>query len=266
MSVQYYRDEDLPFFELKFCDISDLCYKKHSHEEYSLGIVDEGESLFWCEGKQFARVSPGSLVLIPPDIVHACNPRQANHWKYKMLFLQPGWVGRCLAEEGCGPLQAPLVRDTSGQIFFRAIGCMLESLTAPATPLEKEAGIMTVLAQVFQEKTAPQEPASRRDQPELRLIREYLHSSYLDKITLDELEQLSGLNKFRIIRSFKDQFDIPPHTYQTMLRVNHAKRELRKSRPVADVACESGFYDQSHFTKVFKSHTGVTPERYQKML
>jgi AraC-like DNA-binding protein len=266
MSVQYYRDKDLPFFELKLCDISDLSYKKHSHEEYSLAIVDKGESSFWCEGKHFAKVSERSLVAIPSDVVHACNPQQAHQWKYKMLFLHPGWVERFLADEASGGIRSPIVKDISAPPVYRAVNRMLASLATPATPLEKESGIIAVLTQVVREKGQPDTAPRKKEHSKLLLIEEYLHSSFLEKITLDRLEQLSGLNKFQLIRSFKEKFNLPPHTYQIMLRINYAKKELKKLRPVADIAQETGFYDQSHFIKVFKSHTGVTPDRYQKLL
>jgi AraC-like DNA-binding protein len=264
--VQYYRDKDLPFFELKLCDISELCYKKHSHEEYSLGIVDKGESAFWCDGKQLAQVSPQSLVAIPPDVVHACNPRQAHRWRYKMLFLQPGWVERFVSDQENGEIRGPIVKDVSAPAAYRTVTGMLDSLTSPATPLEKESGIMAVFAQVAEGNEKPRNTPRRKEQPQIRLIAEYLRSSFLERITLDQLEQLSGMSKFQIIRSFKAEFNIPPHTYQTMLRINYAKKELRKVRPVVDIAQEAGFYDQSHFIKVFKGHTGVTPDRYQKLI
>ena len=52
--------------------------------------------------------------------------------------------------------------------------------------------------------------------------------------------------------------------YQMVLRINFAKRELGNRKEPAEVAQEAGFYDQSHFSKAFKSYTGITPEKYQK--
>ena len=34
-------------------------------------------------------------------------------------------------------------------------------------------------------------------------------------------------------------------------------------RTIADIACETGFYDHSHFTRTFKIHTGQTPSKYK---
>ena len=50
--IQFYRDSDLPFFELKKSSKSELSYKPHTHQEYSLAIIDYGKISFWYEGKK----------------------------------------------------------------------------------------------------------------------------------------------------------------------------------------------------------------------
>jgi AraC-like DNA-binding protein len=259
--IQFFRDADLPFYELKICDVGSLAYKKHSHEEYSFGVVDNGKSSFWCEGKTM-EVNARTVVLIPPGLVHSCNPEQQNRWKYKMLFVEAGWLQMFLASRKITVLNRPVVSDRAD---YPALNGRLKQLTLPASPLEREAGLLDFFEQALQGLQGTRQGNSVKELPKLQVIKDYLHHNYQKKITLAELAQISGLNKFNIIRSFKDEFSIPPHTYQTLLRINLAKKLLRQDRPIVDVVCETGFYDQSHFSKVFKSHTGVSPEKYQKL-
>ncbi len=262
--VQFYRDQDLPFFELKLCDSSRLAYKKHAHEEYSLGLVENGSSSFWYAGRMLA-VGPQSVVMIPAGMIHACNPQANKQWRYKMLFLDAGWVNRFFAAKGWRAVGYPVIKDMSDTQALGVMDNMVESLTGPAGPLEKEASIVSLLEQVTNTVSPVFPGCQARELSKLAVIKDYLHANFLQKITLAALEQVSGLNRFTIIRAFKEEFTIPPHTYQTLLRVNYAKRQLRQNRQVTEVAYEAGFYDQSHFIKVFKSHTGVTPELYQKL-
>lgn len=263
--VKFYRDRKLPFFELKICGTTELSYKKHAHEEYSLGFVDQGESDCWYKGK-LIRVCPNTMVIFPPDLIHACNPVRQNYWRYKMLFINAKWVRGFLASNGSPLFDAPVIRRASTEnAAFCPVRRMLESLTGNAGPLEKEAGILAVFEQIMQNDKQELAVSCSRQKPKVDLIREYLHGCFREKITLDQLAQISALDKFRIIRLFKEAFNIPPHTYQTLLRVNYAKQELRKHRAITEVALEAGFYDQSHFSKVFKSHVGVTPDKYQKL-
>jgi len=263
--VQFYRDKDLPF-EIKLSNtISDLSYKKHSHEEYSLGVVNKGESSFWCEGK-LTEIYQKTLVFIPHNIVHACNPHSDKPWRYKMIYVQPYWVKGFMESHGGGTISYPVVKDLSNQKVFVEVNKLIDILVSPVEFLEKEASLLTLFERMVCDVDKREYLSHRKLQPKLKTIKEYLHNCFLEKITLDHLEEVSGLNKFFIIRLFKEEFSVPPHTYQTLLRINYAKKELRKYKPITEVAYEAGFYDQSHFNKVFKNHVGVTPDRYQKLI
>ena len=171
-----------------------------------------------------------------------------------------------MKSKGSLALNHPIIKDVSVYETFQTINNMIKSLKSNESPLKKEASILAVFEQSLSGEKRTGDITYKKEQPKLKMIREYLHSYFLEKVTLDQLEQASGLNKFHIIRSFKETFKVPPHTYQTLLRVNYAKKELCKHRQMAEVAIEAGFYDQSHFIKVFKGYTGITPDKYQRFM
>lgn len=261
--VCFYRDQHLPFFELKQCSTGELSYRKHSHEEYSVGIVEQGKSFFWCAG-QTTVLSPKSVVFLPPDSIHSCNPFYPEQWAYTMLFVDAKWVRGFIGSHKYCSWNRPVVKATAGHEAVHASGMLLQALRMDASPLEKEAMIAAFFEQSLAGGITLDAVSSSEVQPKLKVIRDYIQRCFLEKITLEQLEAVSGLNKFHIIRLFKQFYQIPPHTYQTLLRVNYAKKELLKHQPLADIALATGFYDQSHFTKVFKAYTGVTPDHYQK--
>lgn len=263
--VRFYRDRHLPFFELKHCSTGELSYRKHTHEEYSVGIVEQGKSFFWYGGKTSV-IAPKTVVFLPPDLIHSCNPFYPGQWAYSMLFVNAAWVERFMNSHSNYIFNQPVIREAPVHEASFELNTLLETLSTDVIPLEKEASIMSFFERHLTGRQTSRNDAASLEQPKLKLIREYLQSCFLEKITLDQLEEASGLNKFHIIRLFKQFFKIPPHTYQTLLRVNYAKKELRKHRPLTEVALAAGFYDQSHFTKVFKAHTGVTPDGYQKYI
>jgi AraC-like DNA-binding protein len=74
---------------------------------------------------------------------------------------------------------------------------------------------------------------------------------------------LCGLGRFQFLRQFKNTVGMTPHAWLTRLRLERACAALRQGgRLVADVAQESGFYDQSHFNRAFRLAYGVPPSRY----
>lgn len=105
-------------------------------------------------------------------------------------------------------------------------------------------------------------PNHRCDKKYVNLIRAYIHEHYTDSITLDMLEKEAGISRYHLIRMFKRSMHLPPHAYQNLLRINHAKKELKHRRSIADIAIDSGYYDQSHFSKAFARIVGTTPHAY----
>jgi AraC family transcriptional regulator len=51
--------------------------------------------------------------------------------------------------------------------------------------------------------------------------------------------------------------------YSRRLRLEWAAAQLTEQRSLAQIAVEAGFAGQSHFTRAFRRHFGVTPGRYR---
>ena len=96
---------------------------------------------------------------------------------------------------------------------------------------------------------------------------DYIEAYLTDDLSLNDLAQVAGVNKFHFSRVFKQTFGLTPHRYLMNRRVEHAavalKTKLSKdSITIAQVAHQFGFTDQSHFTRVFKQFKGLTPKQF----
>ncbi|MEO0844794.1 MAG: helix-turn-helix transcriptional regulator, partial [Cyanobacteria bacterium J06643_5] len=82
--------------------------------------------------------------------------------------------------------------------------------------------------------------------------------------SLLELANFLNLSQFHFCREFKKSVGVTPHHYIMQQRVKMAKRVLKQQNlPIAEVAVECGFSNQSHLGRVFKQHTGTTPRRFR---
>ena len=104
------------------------------------------------------------------------------------------------------------------------------------------------------------------DKRDMESIHNYILNHVNDVITLDKLQQLSGLNKYTIIRNFKKLYLTTPAAYHLQYRVAEAKKLLNKGVGVFDICEELRFYDQAHMIREFKKMYGVTPGTYQGQL
>jgi AraC family transcriptional regulator len=70
----------------------------------------------------------------------------------------------------------------------------------------------------------------------------------------------TGYSPFQFARLFKATTGLPPHAFVLRLRLERSRRLLLESKTSpADIALATGFYDQAHFTNVFRNAFGVTP-------
>jgi transcriptional regulator GlxA family with amidase domain len=111
-------------------------------------------------------------------------------------------------------------------------------------------------------KAAPKVPAPQPDV--IADVQHYLRGVPDQKLNLPELAQRFALDKYQLIRRFKQQVGMTPNNYLTWLRIEQAKCLLAQGHALVEVALETGFYDQSHFARCFRTHTGITPRGYQK--
>jgi len=78
-----------------------------------------------------------------------------------------------------------------------------------------------------------------------------------------DLSKVFGLNKHTLLRDFTMQRGITPYQYLSTIRVSKAKKLLEAGISPVEAALQSGFADQSHFTRFFKTFIGLTPKLYQ---
>ena len=100
---------------------------------------------------------------------------------------------------------------------------------------------------------------------QLRRVIELMRDRIADDLRLEEIAQAVGLSRFHFARAFKDSTGLPPHRYQTGLRIEHARLLLETTDlPVADVATRVGYAAPQAFAQVFRRETGCTPSDWRR--
>jgi AraC family transcriptional regulator len=95
---------------------------------------------------------------------------------------------------------------------------------------------------------------------------EQLHAEPAGSLSLAALAASANVDPAHLGRVFRRHYGVSIGTYLRRLRLDWAAATLTGSdAPLARIAAEHGFSDQSHFTRAFKHHTGVTPARYRRL-
>jgi len=95
--------------------------------------------------------------------------------------------------------------------------------------------------------------------------KEYMDANFSGKINLKEVADIACLSECHFLRYFKAAFDITPHQYITELRIEKAKKLLHAGNlSMAQISSEIGLENLSSFSRLFKKHIGISPEKYRK--
>lgn len=264
--VRFWRDPGYNYLEARYSRYKTVSFPKHTHDTLSVGIVEEGHGTFYSQG-QLRQIGPGDIALIPAGEVHACNPQVDTGWTYRMFYVDPNWL-RNLAEENTTSkrdipnFSIPLIQHPA---LFHALAQLHTVIESGAGKLEKESFIWATFSQLITDYSdrKAQLSARYREPHAVKIALDYLTDNLAANISLHELSSLSGFSAYHFLRIFRDTVGLPPHAYQTQLRINRAKKLLAEGEDIVQVAYDTGFTDQSHFSNKFKRLVGATPRQYK---
>ncbi|MBR9883589.1 MAG: AraC family transcriptional regulator [Oceanospirillales bacterium] len=255
------RSSALPFVEIRRANRSSACYDKHSHDEFSFGVIDSGAANYLNLGQRHA-IARGDTVTINPGDTHSCNP-QAGSWSYRMLFVDTQWIAGLQQElRASADDYRPFERDYERDLrLFQGFDALFNTLMRDDDTLAAESELIDWLTPVF--STGGITERRTAGLQSLIPVRELLMDRLDENLPLEALCEVSGLNRYQLIRSFQRHYGMAPHAWLLDQRIKRAKQLLREGTALIDTAQRLGFSDQAHFHRHFKRRTAVTPGQYQ---
>lgn len=95
--------------------------------------------------------------------------------------------------------------------------------------------------------------------------REMLDERNVEKLSLGEIATTVGVHPVHLAREFRRFYHCTTGEYVRACRIESARRQISASdQPLSSIALAAGFFDQSHFTRIFKRFTGMTPHQYRR--
>lgn len=87
------------------------------------------------------------------------------------------------------------------------------------------------------------------------------------QLAIEALASETGVHRGYLSRQFRRYYGVPPSIYRRRAMVTRAVQALvRSNLPLAQVAAESGFFDQAHLSRTIRSHLGLAPAKLRTLL
>lgn len=237
-------------------------FDPHRHDTYAIGVTLHGVQTFHYRGA--ARQSlAGQVIVLHPDELHDGAAGTDDGLRYRMLYLEPSLMLDCL--DGAS---LPFVRDA---VVTDSI--LRATLLSALGPLERQLDDLFVddfLVQLVQSLARhagdPVKPITSTASRAAALARDYLAENLSRPVRSGELEAITGLDRYALSRHFRAAFSTSPHRFLVMRRLQRARRMIAAGEPLAQIAIDAGFSDQSHFNRQFKKAFGMTPGRWSSLI
>jgi AraC family transcriptional regulator len=96
------------------------------------------------------------------------------------------------------------------------------------------------------------------------MVKDYIEANLDAALTIAELSEVVNLSTHHFSELFRKTIGLTPHQYVLKIRIERAMVLLQSTQhPIVNIAQQVGFQTQSHFTRIFRQHTQVTPKQYR---
>ena len=246
-------------------------FARHMHERFAIGVIEDGALGFYYRGENV--VAPaGSVNLSNPGEPHTGHAAADLGWTYRMFYIDTSLLQYAASEiagrpRGLPYFQPGVIHDRYLADLVRHLHVTLEREDS-VSRLEQESRILWMLTRwiLRHADDHPTPRATGQEHQSVRRAREYIEAHPGQDTSLERLAAVANLSPFHLVRVFRDQVGLPPHSYLTQVRVKRAKTLLDQGWPIAQVALEVGFADQSHLNRRFKGIVGMSPGQYRKIV
>ena len=240
-------------------------YARHRHDTYAVGVTDGGIQVFDYRGSVHAsRV--GQVVVLYPDELHDGRAGTAEGFGYRIVYVEPTRLAEALQGLRGGPGPLPFVSEavSANPALARAVE---DAFRGPLDSLSADSIVVDLAEALLGAERGGARPAAVRrvDVAAVERARQLLDAERARTVHSSELESITGLTRYELARQFRTMLGTSPHRYLLMRRLALARDLIHAARALVDVACEAGFADQAHFTRVFRSAFGLTPARYRAL-
>jgi AraC-like DNA-binding protein len=250
----------------------------HAHLHYEIYYFHHGKANYLINDRVYT-LEPGDLLLMHGMTLHKAHNDPKVEYKRTIIHFDPHYFSQLIQPGFAGNLLEPFLKLRNIRLQLKGSDkdemeqtlARLEELYKQGTPYAHQrfqAGLLDlllVIGELCQNplKDIPSFPSSKEQHTQA--IISILEARFKEDINLDMLQDSLHLSKYYLAKTFKEVTGMTIFHYLMHRRIYEAKLMLlQQNASITDIGYEVGFKHPSHFSRSFKSHTGLTAEHYRK--
>lgn len=208
----------------------------------------------------FHEIPGGRIAIYPPDSRHQLSAVRGDDWEYRWVTMDG--AGLAVLLHLFDFPDKPFHGGPCPQKEFERLAASLEN---PLPEGERTAGteayrfLSQIAGRLYSggEKVKTSHARTLSEMPEF--------DPYSAELSVKTFAERSGVSRFTILRSFKQEFGVAPKQYQELARIRKAFALLRETEySIVEVARQTGYANANYFGKVFRRKTGMTPSQFRR--
>jgi AraC family transcriptional regulator len=224
-----------------------------------------------CDGLSLRRLqAPGDVKIVPPGVPRVWETEAAT--TKLSMYLSPSLMFSAAETMGINPDRIAIapqlhVKDLRIEHIGWAVKAELES-PEPLGRLYGESLGLALAAHLLRSYAPAAAACMPNGLSRRRLARviDYLRANIANDLSVHELAQVAGTSPSHFKVLFKQTVGMPVHQYVIRMRVEYAAEILQRDNPpLADVALQAGFSNQSHLAHWMRRVMGVTPAKLRSL-
>jgi len=222
----------------------------HFHSSYNLGIIELGEREFAYRGTRTI-LKKNDIFIIQPFEPHKCKSINNSCHSYKIISFN-------LNNYYYFP--ELIIHQADLLCKIRKFHTLVKSEKSSS----KLSGIfIEIINQLHSYSTNNKSDILDKNiTSKLNFAKHYIEKNCHLEISLKQMSDFACLSEFHFNRYFHKCYGLSPYAYYLVCKMKKAQKVLVKQKSIINTTYNMGLFDQSHFTKLFKKHIGVTPGKY----
>lgn len=230
----------------------------HAHERAMFCLA--------VEGAYTARYGPKTCTCEPSSLLfHAANEMHSVHFqksggRFFIMEVEPWWLERVREQGAAIDLSSDF---KGGSLAMFGMNLYQEFLAMDeVSPLIVEGLMLAIVGDASRRAAAD---ATSRPPRWLEQARQLMRDRFTETLTLAEIAREVGVSPSYLAQMFHKHYFNTVGGYLRQLRLEFARREMAASNaPLCQIALAAGFSDQSHLTRMFRRHMGISPAQYRE--